>query len=150
VRRGLAARWTRIAKARRSRRLRPSASEPRWGPDRQPPPDPCRSVATRNRHDEWTVTGRDGIEQHFGYADPADRATTVLADPRDQDRVFAWRVHEARDPFGNSTDGSGKASTRHISAPFQRLLTSPARERLAAAGASRGPRTVPRTPRGEV
>lgn len=55
--------------------------------------------------DHWRVEGRDGLTSYYGTpapsAGPHWRDPAVVADPRNRARVFAWKLSETRDPFGN-------------------------------------------------
>jgi RHS repeat-associated protein len=52
--------------------------------------------------DYWEVLGKDGVVSVYGKPGSAtDPASAVVADPADPVNVFAWRLTETRDPFGN-------------------------------------------------
>jgi RHS repeat-associated protein len=54
------------------------------------------------RNDFWEVQGRDGLVSLYGSPGQrgADPATT--ADPATPTRIFAWRLTQTHDPFGNA------------------------------------------------
>jgi RHS repeat-associated protein len=49
--------------------------------------------------DWWRVATKDGQVSTFGSIDPS--VVSALADPDASQRIFAWRLTETRDPFGN-------------------------------------------------
>lgn len=58
------------------------------------------------RTDHWEVRTKDGLTSVYGTPGPAparleDDNRAVIADPASRRKVFAWRLTETRDPFGN-------------------------------------------------
>ncbi|MEK9140373.1 MAG: SpvB/TcaC N-terminal domain-containing protein [Nitrospirota bacterium] len=57
--------------------------------------------------DHWEVATKDGLVSIYGTPNnvaPAEAARdtrAVIADPKDRDNIFAWRLSETHDPFGN-------------------------------------------------
>ncbi len=56
--------------------------------------------------DHWEVRTKDGLISTYGTPGPmpgalADDQRAVVADPTNRHKVFAWRLTETRDPFGN-------------------------------------------------
>jgi len=56
--------------------------------------------------DHWEVRTKDGLISTYGAPGPvpgdlADDQRAVVADPENRRKVFAWRLTETRDPFGN-------------------------------------------------
>ena len=56
--------------------------------------------------DHWEVCTKDGLTSVYGTPGPTptrleDDSRAVVADPANRRRVFAWRLTETRDPFGN-------------------------------------------------
>ena len=56
--------------------------------------------------DHWEVATKDGLISRYGSQRPEGepatwRDTATIADPADPGKVFAWKLTETRDPFGN-------------------------------------------------
>jgi hypothetical protein len=61
-------------------------------------------VAGRNNH--WRVSSKDGLVSTYGTPRPDGapdnwQDPSVITDPVDKSKVFAWKLTETRDPFGN-------------------------------------------------
>ena len=52
-------------------------------------------------HDYWEVASKDGLVSRYGTPGMRGRDMGTIAHPRDRARVFAWRLTETVDPFGN-------------------------------------------------
>jgi RHS repeat-associated protein len=52
-------------------------------------------------HDYWEVASKDGLISRYGTPAMRGRDMATVARPRDRARVFAWRLTETVDPFGN-------------------------------------------------
>lgn len=57
--------------------------------------DPAR------RDDYWRVRGKDGRVAFYGTPGASGQDPATLADPANLQKIFAWRLTETRDPFGN-------------------------------------------------
>ncbi len=53
------------------------------------------------RNDYWEVRSRDGLISLYGKPGAAGDDPTVIADPADRTRIFAWQLTRTTDPFGN-------------------------------------------------
>ena len=51
--------------------------------------------------DCWEVRSKDGLVSVYGTPGAAGQDRAVVADPSERSNVFAWRLTETRDPFGN-------------------------------------------------
>jgi RHS repeat-associated protein len=64
----------------------------------------CEGLFARIDHhpsgDHWEVRTKDGLTSRYGAAQ-ADGERAVVANPAKPDRIFAWRLSETVDPFGN-------------------------------------------------
>ncbi|MCI0723917.1 MAG: FG-GAP-like repeat-containing protein [Acidobacteria bacterium] len=49
----------------------------------------------------WEVQSKDGLISRYGTEGMAGTDPAVIADPSKRDKVFAWKLSETRDPFGN-------------------------------------------------
>jgi len=49
----------------------------------------------------WRVESKDGLVSFYGSPEQAGRDPAVLTKPDDPRRIFAWKLTETRDPFGN-------------------------------------------------
>ena len=49
----------------------------------------------------WQVESKDGLVSVYGTSDPADTDLAVLAHPEHPAHIFAWKLTETADPFGN-------------------------------------------------
>lgn len=49
----------------------------------------------------WTIRGKDGLVHTYGHADSLGNDPAVVCDPGEPEHVFAWKLTETRDPFGN-------------------------------------------------
>ena len=54
--------------------------------------------------DFWRVASRDGLVSLYGTAPSGSDAAAVVADPADPRRIFAWKLAETTDPFGNRVE----------------------------------------------
>ncbi|HEX5717699.1 MAG TPA: SpvB/TcaC N-terminal domain-containing protein, partial [Thermoanaerobaculia bacterium] len=54
--------------------------------------------------DHWEVTGKDGLLSRFGTFQSGEVGAAVVADPAAPGRVFAWKLTETVDPFGNRVE----------------------------------------------
>ena len=50
----------------------------------------------------WEVRSKDGLISYYGNPDASGEENTVIADPKNRDHVFAWRLYKTVDVFGNS------------------------------------------------
>jgi RHS repeat-associated protein len=60
----------------------------------------------RDNTDHWVVQTKDGLSSVYGTPGPVPEQVSqdsraVVADPADRTKVFAWRLSETRDLFGN-------------------------------------------------
>ncbi|PLS79656.1 MAG: hypothetical protein CYG59_12100, partial [Chloroflexi bacterium] len=56
----------------------------------------------RNTSDDyWEVRSKDGLVSRYGTEGRAGTDPAAIADPAKQDHVFAWKLTETTDPFGN-------------------------------------------------
>jgi hypothetical protein len=53
------------------------------------------------KDDYWEVASKDGLISYYGTPGHAGSDRAVLAQPGDPSRIFAWKLTETRDPFGN-------------------------------------------------
>ncbi len=53
--------------------------------------------------DYWEVRSKDGLVSHYGNPDleRGDSDNTVIANPGDRSKIFAWKLYKTEDPFGN-------------------------------------------------
>ncbi len=51
----------------------------------------------------WEVRSKDGLVSYYGNPDldADDQANTVIANPANRDKIFAWKLYKTQDPFGN-------------------------------------------------
>ena len=49
----------------------------------------------------WIVRSKDGLVSAYGTPNSFGNDPAVIADPADRSNVFAWKLTETRDPFGN-------------------------------------------------
>lgn len=49
----------------------------------------------------WQVGSKDGLVSIYGRPAPTDNNPAVLTKPDDPSRIFAWKLTETKDPFGN-------------------------------------------------
>lgn len=51
----------------------------------------------------WEVRSKDGLVSYYGNPDldADDQANTVIANPNNRDKIFAWKLYKTQDPFGN-------------------------------------------------
>ncbi len=52
-------------------------------------------------NDYWEVRSKDGLVSLYGTPGTAGRDPAVIADPLDRAKVFAWKLTQTLDPFGN-------------------------------------------------
>lgn len=57
-------------------------------------------------NDYWKVESKDGLVSLYGTSQPANapqdwQDPSVIADPNKKSKIFAWKLTETRDPFGN-------------------------------------------------
>ncbi|MCI4348272.1 MAG: FG-GAP-like repeat-containing protein, partial [Thermoplasmata archaeon] len=52
-------------------------------------------------HDYWEVRTKDGLVSRYGTPGQRGRDPAIVAKPTDDAKVFAWRLTETTDPFGN-------------------------------------------------
>jgi Salmonella virulence plasmid 65kDa B protein len=60
-------------------------------------------------NDFWKVWNRDGLISFYGTPRPPDAApdwqdTAVVADPKKREKIFAWKLSQTIDTFGNRID----------------------------------------------
>jgi RHS repeat-associated protein len=55
----------------------------------------------QNKHDYWEVRSKDGLVSLYGVPGTVGEDPAVVADPRDRTKVFAWKLTQTLDPFGN-------------------------------------------------
>jgi hypothetical protein len=60
-----------------------------------------REAATQTSY--WEVFGKDGLVSRYGAPPEAGQEAedSVVMNPADPEQIFAWRLTETRDPFGN-------------------------------------------------
>lgn len=51
--------------------------------------------------DHWQVHSKDGLVSTYGTPQRAETDPAVIADPENRSKVFAWKLTETKDPFGN-------------------------------------------------
>jgi hypothetical protein len=56
--------------------------------------------------DYWEVRSKDGLMSRYGTKRPSDapadwKNPAVISKPSDTNKIFAWKLTETRDPFGN-------------------------------------------------
>ena len=49
----------------------------------------------------WSVHSKDGLISTYGTPSSLGDDPAAIADPHESTRIFAWRLTETRDPFGN-------------------------------------------------
>lgn len=49
----------------------------------------------------WRVQSKDGLQSLYGTPDAAGDDPAAVANPHNRQKVFAWKLTETRDPFGN-------------------------------------------------
>jgi RHS repeat-associated protein len=54
-----------------------------------------------NKHDYWEVRSKDGLVSCYGTPGTAADDPAVVADPEDRTKVFAWKLTQTLDTFGN-------------------------------------------------
>lgn len=52
-------------------------------------------------NDYWEVRSKDGLVSHYGTPGAAGDDPAVMTDPTNRKKVFAWKLTQTRDPFGN-------------------------------------------------
>jgi len=52
-------------------------------------------------NDFWEVKTKDGLTSFYGTAAQSGTDGAAIADPEDKARVFAWKLTQTTDPFGN-------------------------------------------------
>ncbi|MDT4331860.1 SpvB/TcaC N-terminal domain-containing protein [Methylomonas sp. MED-D] len=65
----------------------------------------ARIVHRRDKvRDYWQVSSKDGLVSYYGSAATAAPELATIADPNDRQRIFAWKLSQTVDPFGNRID----------------------------------------------
>lgn len=49
----------------------------------------------------WKVESKDGLISSYGQSEPTNSNPAALTHPDDPSRIFAWKLTETKDPFGN-------------------------------------------------
>jgi hypothetical protein len=52
-------------------------------------------------NDYWEVRSKDGLGSWYGSRGAARSDPAVVADPADRTKIFAWKLTQTEDPFGN-------------------------------------------------
>ena len=52
-------------------------------------------------NDYWEVRSKDGLVSTYGTPGRAGNDLATIANPADRSKIFAWKLTETRDPFGN-------------------------------------------------
>jgi RHS repeat-associated protein len=52
-------------------------------------------------NDYWEARSKDGLVSTYGTPGSRGKDGAVIADPGNRDKVFAWKLTETKDPFGN-------------------------------------------------
>lgn len=58
-----------------------------------------RYLDTEN--DYWKVLSKDGLVSWYGTEGTKGQDQAVIADPRNREKIFAWKLTKTQDPFGN-------------------------------------------------